>query len=478
MIRIMSITWFMVALCVVLAACAVGPEYVRPAAPVPEVYKEMGDWKVAQPGDTTIKGKWWSIFDDPLLTDLVEQVNISNQTVLAAEAQYRQAMALVQAAHAAYFPTLTAGAAFTRTLRSSTVTQRADTGGTLTSDYLLPVNVSWELDLWGRIRRTVEAARSGAQASAADLESIRLSVQAALAQTYFQLRTVDAQMKLLNATVDAYKKAFELAQNRYDSGVAGKTDVLQAETQLKSSQAQLIDLGVQRSQLEHAIAMLIGKPASVFTLAPMPLAVTPPPIPVGVPSELLERRPDIAGAERRMAAANAQIGVAKAAYFPNVTLSALGGYESSNSATWLSWPSHFWALGPAIAETLFDGGLRSAQSAQAKAAYDGTVAFYRQTVLTGFQEVEDNLAASRILEEEAIVQDAAVIAAQQALTVTLNQYKAGTVGYLNVIVAQTIAFTNERTAVDIAGRRMTAAILLIKALGGGWGVAPSLHPTP
>jgi len=330
------------------------------------------------------------------------------------------------------------------------------------------VNVSWEADVWGRIRRTVEASRSSAQASAADLESVRLSVQAALAQAYFQLQTVDAQMQLLNATAAAYKKALELTQNRYDSGVAGKTDVLQAETQLKSTQAQLIDLGVQRAQLEHAIAMLIGKPASIFSLAASPLAAIPPAVPVGVPSELLERRPDVAAAERRVAASNAQIGVAKAAFFPKVTLGASGGYESATSAKWLTWPSHFWSLGPAISQPLFAGGSIRALSDQARAAYDGTVATYRQTVLTGFQEVEDNLAASRILEEEAEVQGTAVKSAQQSLALVTNQYKAGTVSYLNVIVAQTTALTNERTAVDIAGRRMSATVLLIKALGGGW----------
>ena len=477
-IRTVNVMWLAAALCVMLAACAVGPDYVRPAAPVPEAYKEMGDWKVAQPGDTTIRGKWWSIFNDPQLNDLEEQVNISNQTVLAAEAQYRQAIALVQVARASYFPTVAAGVSFTRALRSSTLTQSSGTVGTPTSDYFLPVNVSWEADVWGRIRRTVEASRSSAQASAADLESVRLSVQAALAQAYFQLQTVDAQMQLLNATAAAYKKALELTQNRYDSGVAGKTDVLQAETQLKSTQAQLIDLGVQRAQLEHAIAVLIGKPAPVFSLAAMPLAATPPAVPVGVPSELLERRPDIASAERRIAAANAQIGVAKAAFFPRVTLSASGGYESSDSSTWLTWPSHFWSLGPALVQPLFAGGSIRALSDQARAAYDGTVATYRQTVLTGFQEVEDNLAASRILEEEAQVQGAAVKSAQQSLALIMNQYKAETVNYLNVIIAQTTALTNERVAADIAGRRMAAAVLLIKALGGGWEAASSLQTTP
>ncbi len=474
----MNIMWCVTAFSIVLVGCAVGPDYVRPAAPVPEAYKEMGEWKVAQPEDTTTREKWWSIFNDPQLNGLEEELIISNQTIRVAEAQYRQAVALMQAARAGYFPTVTAGASFTRALRSSTLTQSPVAGGIPTSDYLLPVNISWEADVWGRIRRTVEASRSSAQASAADLESVRLSVQAALAQPYFQLRTVDAQMQLLNATATAYKKALELTQNRYDSGVAGKTDVLQAETQLKSTQAQVIDLGVQRGQLEHAIAVLIGKPASVFSLVAMPFSVTPPVVPVGVPSELLERRPDIAGAERRMAAANAQIGVVRAAYFPKVTLNAGGGYESGESSKWFTWPSHYWSLGPAIGGTLFDGGLRSAQSAQAWAVYDGAVASYRQTVLTGFQEVEDNLAASRMLAEEAQVQGMAVKSAQESLGIVTNQYKAGIVNYLNVIVAQTTALTNERTAVDIAGRRMAAAVLLIKALGGGWTVASPSQEIP
>jgi NodT family efflux transporter outer membrane factor (OMF) lipoprotein len=478
MIKKVSTAWIMTVLCMMFAACAVGPDYVRPAASVPEAYKEIGDWKVAQPEDTTIRGRWWSIFDDQQLNDLEEQVSISNQTIVAAEAQYREALALVQAARASYFPFVIAGVSFTRALQSSTLSSSPAAGSVPTSNYLLPVNVSWEADVWGRIRRTVEASRSNAQASATDLESIRLSVRAALAQAYFQLRTVDAQTRLLDETAAAYKKALELTQNRYGSGVAGKTDVLQAETQLNTTQAQLIDLGVQRAQLEHAMAVLVGKPASVFSLDPMPLAAITPAVPVGVPSELLERRPDIAGAERRMAAANAQIGVAKAAYFPRVTLSATGGYESDKSSTWLTWPSHFWSLGPAIAETLFDGGLRSAQSAQAKALYDAAVASYRQTVLTGFQEVEDNLAASRILEEEARMQDMAVKSAQQSLTLTSNQYKAGTVSYLNVILAQTTALTNERAAVDIAGRRMIAAVLLVKALGGGWETASSAQAAP
>ena len=362
---------------------------------------------------------------------------------------------------------------YTRAENSSTLAKSQAAGGIPTSDFLLPVNLSWEADVWGRIRRTVEASRGSAEASAADLESARLSAQSGLAQAYFQLRTVDTQIQLFEETVKSFQKALDLTQNRYGGGVAGKADVLQAQTQLESTKAQLIDLGVQRSQLEHAIALLIGKPASSFTLVAAPFKPVPPAVPIGLPSELLERRPDIAAAERRVAAANAQIGVAKAAFFPRITLSLLGGYESGDFSTWFNWPSHFWSLGAALAQPLFAGGSIQALSDQARAAYDGTVASYRQTVLTGFQEVEDNLAALRILEQEARVQDAAVKAAQQFLTVTMNQYQAGTVSYLNVIVAQTATLANERAAVDIAGRRMTATVLLIKALGGGWTSASS-----
>jgi NodT family efflux transporter outer membrane factor (OMF) lipoprotein len=472
MVRIMKVMG-VTALFLWLAACALGPDYQRPDAPVPEAFKETAGWKIAQPSDEIARGAWWKVFDDPRLNDLEEQINISNQTVIGAEAQVRQALALIQAAKASYFPVVTAGASYTRAEGSSTLTKSAAPGGIQASDFLLPLNLSWEADIWGRIRRTVEASRGSAEASAADLESARLSAQSSLAQAYFQLRTVDTQIQLFGATVTAFQKALELTRNRYGSGVAGKADVLQAQTQLESTKAQWIDLGVLRTQLEHAIALLIGKPASSFTLVAAAFKPVPPPVPIGLPSELLERRPDIAAAERRVAAANAQIGVAKAAFFPRVTLSLLGGYESGDFSTWFNWPSHFWSLGAALAQPLFAGGSIRALTDQARAAYDGTVAAYRQTVLTGFKEVEDNLAALRILEEEALVQDGAVKTAQQLLTVTMNQYKAGTVSYLSVIAAQTAALTNERAAVDIGGRRMMAIVLLIKALGGGWTSATS-----
>lgn len=454
-----------------LLACTVGPDYARPTAGAPDAFKELNGWKRAQPKDDVIRGAWWELFNDPQLNALEGKVNISNQNVAAADAAFRQARALVQVARASYFPTATAGPSYTRSHISSNLNGSSGTSRGVTSDYSLSGDVSWEVDVWGRVRRTVEANRASAQASAADLETIRLSAHAELAQDYFQLRALDAQKQLLDETIISYEKSLGLTKNRYEGGVASKGDVLQAETQLKTTQAQAIDVGVQRSQLEHAIALLIGTPASLFSISITPLTEAPPTIPIGVPSEILERRPDIAAAERRVAAANAQIGVAEAAFFPTVTLSASGGFEASSLATWLTWPSRFWSFGPAISELVFDGGLRRAQTDQARAAHDADVAFYRQTVLTGFQEVEDNLAALRILQEEAQVQDEAVKAAEQSVTVTTNQYKAGIVNYLDVVTVQVIALTNERTAVNVLGNRMSASVLLIKALGGGWNVS-------
>ena len=460
-----------------LAACTVGPNYVRPQAPVPAAFKESEGWKVAQPADGKLGQDWWRLFNDPQLSALEERVVISNQNVLAAEAQVRQARALVQAARAGYYPTATVGASVTRSQRgvsSSNVTGTGTTGtgggsGVINStDYSLPFDLSWEADVWGRIRRSVEASSDNAQASEADLAAAQLSAQSDLAQDYFLLRSQDAQKDLMDATVAAFQKALDLTRNRYASGVAAQADVLQAETQLKTAKAQAIDLGVLRAQLEHAIALLIGQPASSFSLPPVPFAAVFPPIPAGLPSQLLERRPDIASAERHMAAANAQIGVAKAAYYPNISLSASAGLQAASFANWFTWPSRFWALGPAISQTLFDGGLRRAQTEQARAAYDQTVATYRQTVLTGFQEVEDNLAALRILEAEARAQEDAVQSSKKSLAVTLNQYQSGIVSYINVTVAQSTDFANQRTAVGILGRRLTSSVLLIKALGGGW----------
>ena len=452
-----------------LSACMlVGPDYVRPTVITPDAYKENEGWKVAQPKDDLIRGAWWEIFGDPQLNALAAQVSISNQNLAVAEAQYREAQALVREARASYFPTATIGIGGNRSSPSITTGVGPPAQRIAVSDYSLPLDVSWEIDVWGRIRRTVESNQASAQASAGDLENARLSFQAALAQDYFQLRELDAQKQLLTETVAAFQKFLELTEGLYAQGVDSEADVEAAETQLKTTQAQLINVGVQRAQLEHAIAVLIGKPASDFSIPATPLAGTPPEIPVGVPSELLERRPDIAASERRVAAANAQIGVAEAAFYPSVTLTASLGLESSSLGKLFTAASRFWSVGASISETVFDGGLRRAQTDFARAAYDASVATYRQTVLTAFQGVEDNLAALRILEQEATVQGEAVNAAGRSVFLTLNQYQAGTVGYLNVITAQTIALNDELTAIQILGQRMTAAVLLVQALGGGW----------
>ncbi|MDA8414125.1 MAG: efflux transporter outer membrane subunit [Desulfobacteraceae bacterium] len=457
------------ALSLLPAGCTVGPEYVRPTpveTAMPATFKELQGWKVAHPQSDTISERWWEIYNDPTLNALEEQVAVSNLNVAAAEAQFRQARAVVQAAKAGYYPSLTVGASATRSKSSGHIS--TNSSGTTASNFQLPLDLTWELDLWGRIRRGVEAGQANAQASAADLAAATLSAQAALAGNYFQLRVLDAQRQLLDATTAVYRKSLDMTTNRYAAGVAARSDVLQAETQLRSTEAQAIDLGIQRAQLEHAIALLIGKPPAAFSLPATTLTAAVPAIPIGLPSELLERRPDIASSERKMAAANAQIGVAQAAYYPTIQLSAAGGFSSSSLATWFAWPSRFWSIGPSASATLFDGGLRSAQTDQARAAYDATVAAYRETVLTGFQEVEDNLAALRILEDETRVQDQAVKAARQVVTITTNQYQAGTVAYLNVLVAQSTALANERTALGLAGQRLAASVLLVKALGGGW----------
>jgi NodT family efflux transporter outer membrane factor (OMF) lipoprotein len=447
------------ALCV--AGCTLGPNFFRPKAPVPAAYKEIAGWKQAEPRDHELRGNWWEMYGDPVLNDLQAQVNVSNQTLAQAEARYRQARALVAQARSAYFPIVDLSAS----------SSRSQAGGSRApvDSHRLSADAAWEPDLWGRIRRTVEANVASAQASAADIESVRLSIHADLAQSYFALRAVDAQRRILEDNVRAFEASLKLTQNRYDAGVVARTDVVLAETQLRTTQAQSIDTGVQRAQLEHAIAVLVGKAPSELSLARAPLdAVAPPPIPVGVPSALLERRPDIAGAERRAAAANAQIGVAQAAYFPALTLSASGGFASAAFGQLISTPARFWSLGAALAQTLFDAGARRARTEQAVALYDESVAAYRQTVLTGFQEVEDNLAALRILEEESAVQAEALAGAQRSVELALNQYKSGILNYLNVLTAQATALASERTAVDLRSRRLAASVLLVRALGGGW----------
>ena len=464
--------------------CAVGPRYSRPSAPVPPAYKEEPPgWKTAQPNDQIGRGKWWEIFGDPQLNSLEEQVNVSNQSLKAALAQFEQARALVRFNRANYYPTVTAGISAARNRQSENRGLATTFSKTNYTDVLIPVSVSYEPDVFGRLRRTVEAARSSAQASAGDLESLSLSLHADLAANYFQLRTFDAEERLLNDTVAAFARALQLTQNRYQGGVASAVDVAQAQTQLETTRSQAIDIQVQRSQLEHAIAVLIGQPASTFNIAPAPWTTPPPAIPAGLPSDLLERRPDIAAAERRVSVANAQIGIARAAYFPLLTLSGSGGFESSSITNLFNGPSGFFSAGVSAVVTAFDVGRRRAISEQARAVYDQTVANYRETVLTAFQEVEDNLAALRVLENEATTQQAAVNAAEHSLELSTNRYKGGVVSYLEVITAQSIALSDERAAVDILRRRMVGSVQLIKALGGGWNSAslPSVkldaHPT-
>lgn len=460
---------FAIAGLLTLTGCAVGPRYSRPPATTPQAYKETPpNWKPAQPSDQADRGNWWEIFQDPQLNELEGKVSVSNESLKAAQARFVQARALVRFQRADLYPTMTAGVSATREHASQNRPFAPPGSSTVLTDLSMPFDVTYEPDVWGRVRRTVEAARSNAQASAADVESVRLSLQAELAADYFQLRTYDAEEQLLNNNVAAFEKALELTQNRYRGGVSSAVDVAQAQTQLETTRAQAVDLQVTRAQLEHAIAVLIGQPASSFNIAAAPWTLPPPSIPVGVPSELLERRPDIAGAERRVSAANAQIGVARAVYFPNIGINASGGFESTTISNWLSGPSGFAAAGLSAVVTVFDVGRRRAINEQARGAYDEATADYRQTVLTAFQEVEDNLAALRILEQEAATQNGAVQAAQRSLELSNNRYKGGVVSYLEVTTAQSIALSDERAAVDILRRRMIASVLLIKALGGGW----------
>jgi NodT family efflux transporter outer membrane factor (OMF) lipoprotein len=450
------------------SGCTVGPKYRRPAAEVPPAYKEVGDWKPAQPNDQNLGGNWWEIFHDPQLNALEAQVNVSNQNLKAAEAQYTQARALLRYQRADFFPTINAGASATRNRISNHRPASTVSNGVTYSDFQIPFELSYQIDVWGRVRRTVEAYRDQAQASAADLAAVNLSMHAQLALDYFQARTLDAEEQLLNSTVSQYEQALELIKSRFAGGIASDVEVQQAETQLETTRAQAIDVGVARAQYEHAVAVLIGKPPASFSLAPLPLTTPPPVISVGLPSDLLERRPDIASAERQMAAANAQIGVAKAAYFPNISLGATGGFESSAITTLISGPSVLWSAGPSALFTVFDVGRRRAASDQAIAGYNQTVANYRQTVLTGFQQVEDNVAALRILEHEAQVQDTAVTASQKYLELATTRYEGGVTSYLEVTTAQGAALSDEVTAVNILGRRMVAAVTLVQALGGGW----------
>lgn len=460
--------WILV-LALPFTGCAVGPKYKKPTLPVPPAYKEMANWKTAQPNDQNLGGNWWEIFQDPQLNALEQQINVSNQNLKAAVAQYQQSRASLRYARADYYPTVTASPSASRQQYSTNRPPPSTTlDGVTFNDFTLPVNFSYQVNAWGRVSRNVESYREQAQASAADLAVVNLSMHASLAIDYFAARSLDAEEKLLQDTVAQYEQACQLNQDRYEGGLASEVEVEQARTVLETTRAQMVDVGVVRAQYEHAAAVLVGKAPADFTLPPLPLATPPPPIPVGVPSTLLERRPDIAGAERRVASANAQVGLAKTAYYPFVNLLGSGGFESGNITTLLQGPSGFWAVGASAAVTLFDVGRRRAVNDQAKASYDSSVASYRETVLTAFQQVEDNLAALRILEREAGVQATAVDAAQQSLSLSNTRYEGGVTSYLEVITAQNAALADEVTAVNILGRRMANAVLLIEALGGGW----------
>jgi NodT family efflux transporter outer membrane factor (OMF) lipoprotein len=453
-----------------LVGCSIGPNYHRPTVTTPANFKELAGWKTAEPSDTLPRGGWWMAYGDPLLDSLEGTVVVSNQNIAASVAQYREARALLASARAGYFPTASAQGSFTRQQQSQSAGSSLIPGKSQGpfQDYLLEGNVSWEPDLWGRVRRSTEAGRASAQASAADLAAVTLSMQAALAQDYFALRVADIQKRLLDSTVDIYTKFLNLTKLRDQQGVASQADISVALTQLTAAQAQQLDIGVTRSQLEHAIATLTGQPASLFTLPPdtVPIhLIAPPP---ALPSALLERRPDVAAAERNVAAANAQIGVTTAAYFPNITLSASGGWENPDLANLLSVPSRLWSLGAGITQTLFTGGLRGAALDAAKASYDAAVANYRQAVLSAFENVEDNLAALRILEQEAATQNGAVVAASRSTAIEIDQYKEGIASALNVITTQTIELTNKEAAVALQGKRIAASVQLIEAIGGGW----------
>ncbi len=469
-----------VAAAVLSSACKTGPKYIRPDVQAPQAYKEQAPntfkntpFRPAQPSEGAPRGKWWEIFNDPQLTALEEQVDINNQNIKVVEAQYRQAKALVRQARANLFPTV-GGTASVVNIHQPKLFSNSNGFNEFT---LQPAQASWDTDVFGRLRKTVDADIANAQVTAADLANARLAAQGQLALAYFQLRGNDAERQLLESTTVAYQRNLDLTRNRFNGGVASAEDVAQAETQLQTTTAQAIDLGVLRAQYEHAIALLTGKAASEFSIPISPLTAVPPPIPVGLPSELLERRPDIAANERAVAAANAQIGIAQAAYFPDITLSAAAGLESTKFVDWFTWPSRLWSLGPSITETFLDFGRRKAVTQQAQAAYEAAVATYRENVLAAFQQVEDNLAALGVLARELDVEHAAVTAAQRALSLSTDRYKGGVISYLDVVTQQTALLSNQVAEVGIVTRRMTSAVSLIQALGGGWTAAemPTAH---
>jgi NodT family efflux transporter outer membrane factor (OMF) lipoprotein len=464
---------------IVLSACNPAPKYARPPAvtppafkeAIPQEYKEGTGWKLAQPSDDKIRGNWWEIYNDPQLNALEPQVQVSNQTIAAAEANFRAARALVVSARSALFPSLTGSATYSNS-RSSANSRVLNAGTASVSkavnNFSMPLDLSYTVDLWHRIRNTVAANAFEAQASSADVATALLAIQAELAQNYFQLRALDTQRAILQDTLANYRQALDLTITRFRTGIDSEEDVAQASTQLDTATAQATDLAVSRAQFEHAIAILIGKPPAEFSLPVAPFVPSPPPVPVALPSALLERRPDIAAAERRVAASNAQIGIARAAYYPNLTLSAVGGLQASSFTQWFTWPSRFWSVGPQLAQTLFDAGARRALNEQAEASYDAAVADYRQTVLTTFQAIEDNLATLRILSDEVVQQHTAVNSSNHFLDLSMTRYKTGVDSYLNVITAQTSVLTNRETEVQIQLRQMTASVGLIMALGGGW----------
>ncbi|MEX5610591.1 efflux transporter outer membrane subunit [Pseudomonas protegens] len=458
-------------LCVLLlSACAIGPDYQRPQVAEPVHYKEAEGWRQANPSDALARGAWWELYGDAQLNGLIDKLNSSNQSVAQAEAQFRQARALVRSSRGSFFPSVDLSAGKTRasqgTGSSSSALSSSSSG--IRDTYNTQLGVSWEADVWGKLRRDLEANEASAEASFADLAAMRLSQQSELAQNYLQLRVIDEQKRLLEATVAAYQRSLTMTQNQYQAGVSGKDAVAQAQTQLKSTQADLIDLIWQRAQFENAIAVLIGVPPAEFNLAESKTIPVLPQVPLGVPSQLLERRPDIASAERSVIAANAKIGVAKAAYYPDLTLSLAGGYSSSTYADWISLPNRFWSVGPKLAMTLFDGGQRSAEVDRTEAVYDQTVAKYRQTVLDGFREVENYMVQLKVMEDEAGVRQQALDSAREALRLTENQYKAGLIAYLDVVTSQTTALSNERSVLSLLQSRLIASVQLIAAMGGGW----------
>ncbi|EPJ88156.1 MULTISPECIES: efflux transporter outer membrane subunit [Pseudomonas] len=458
-------------LCVLLlSACAVGPDYHKPEMAAPAQFKAAQGWRQAAPSDSLARGAWWELYGDAQLNGLVEKLNSSNQTVAQYEAQYRQARALVRSSRGAFFPTLDLTTSKNRSSQGtgSSSSSLSSSSSGIRDTYNAQLGVSWEADIWGKLRRGLEADTASAQASLGDLAAMQLSLQSELVQNYLQLRVIDEQKRLLEATVDAYQRSLTLTQNQYRAGISGRDAVAQAQTQLKSTQADLIDLMWQRAQFENAIAVLMGQAPADFNLAASTSIPTLPAIPVGLPSQLLERRPDIAAAERSVMAANANIGIAKAAYYPDLTLSLSGGYSSSTFANWISLPNRFWSVGPQLAMTLFDGGQRSAEVDRTEAVYDQTVAQYRQTVLNGFQEVENYLVQLKVYEEEAGVRAEALAAARDSLRLTSNQYKAGLIGYLDVVNVQTTALSNERSVLTLLQSRLIASVQLIAALGGGW----------